>query len=92
MAVHSQNVIDTTDAKTFTQESKFCLRALAELDAFVHSSNEVRLYQELLRDELSRSDSDSECDASSVWRPSPCSARHQVFTQEVLHPDRPCSR
>ena len=34
-------------------------------DAFVHCSNDVCLAQERVRDVLSRSDSDSKCDASS---------------------------
>ena len=59
VALHSQNVIDATDAKTFAQESKFCLRVLTQLDTFVHSSDDVRLGQELVRDQLSRSYSDS---------------------------------
>ena len=48
-----------------TLESKILSAALAQLDTFAQSSNDVRLCQELVRDELSRSDSDSECDASS---------------------------
>ena len=38
---------------------------LAELDAFVHCSNDVCFAQELVRDALSKSDGDSECEASS---------------------------
>ena len=52
VAVHSQNVIDATDAKTFAKDSKFCLRVLTQLDTFVHGSNDVCLGQELVRNEL----------------------------------------
>ena len=41
--VHSQNVVDTTDTDTFAKESTFCLRVLAQLNAFVHCSNDARL-------------------------------------------------
>ena len=58
MATHSQNVVDTTDTKAFTDESNLCLRVLTQLDTFVHDSNDVCLGQELVRDELSRSNSD----------------------------------
>ena len=36
VAVHSQNVVDATDTKTYTKECKFCLRVLTQLDTFVH--------------------------------------------------------
>ena len=39
--MHSQDVVDTTDAKTFTKKSKFCLRVLAQYSG-----------RELVRDEL----------------------------------------
>ena len=68
VAVHSQNVVDATDSKTFTLDGKFCARILTHLDSFVHSSNDVYLGQELLRGVLSRSDSDSKCDAPSSYR------------------------
>ena len=47
------------------REGKFRLRVLVELNAFVHSSNDVCFPQELVRDFLSGSDNNSECDASS---------------------------
>ena len=50
---------------TLSEEGKFRLRVLVELNAFVHCSNDVCLGQELVRDVLLGSDSDSECDASS---------------------------
>ena len=40
VAVHSQNVVDATDTKTFASEGNFCLRLLAQLNAFVHCSND----------------------------------------------------
>ena len=64
-AVYSQDVVDAADSQTLTEEGKFRLRVLAEVDAFVHCSNDVCVGQRLVRDVLSRSDNDSECDASS---------------------------
>ena len=49
VAVHSQDVVDAADSQTFPWESKFCLRVLAQLNAFVHCSNDIRLGQELKR-------------------------------------------
>ena len=62
MAVYSQDVVDAAcyHALSLSEEGKFRLRVLAELDAFEHCSNDVRFAQELLRAEWSRSDSDSE--------------------------------
>ena len=57
----------TVHSETFADESKFCLRVLTQLDTFVHSSNDVRLCQALVLDELSKSHGDSECDASSGY-------------------------
>ena len=53
------------DSRTLSEDGKFRLQVLAKLNAFVHCSNDVCLAQELVRDVLMRSDSDSECDASS---------------------------
>ena len=64
VAVNPQDVVDTADAQTFSKEGELCLRVLAELDAFVYCSDDIPLAQELVRDELSRSDSGSESDAS----------------------------
>ena len=58
-------VVDATDTQTLSEEGKFRLRILAELDAFVHCSEDVCFAQELVRDVLWRFNSDSECDASS---------------------------
>ena len=79
VAVHSQNVIDATDAKTFTKESEFCLRVMALLDTLVRGSNDVRLCQELVRDELSRSNSDSR----GMFCTSPSSPFRRCCTQVV---------
>ena len=46
------------------QECRFCLRVLAELNAFMHCSNDIPLGQELIRDVLSRSVSHSKCYAT----------------------------
>ena len=55
VAVRWQDVIDAANSQTL----------LAELDAFAHCPNDLCFAQELVRDLLSKSDSDSECDASS---------------------------
>ena len=62
-AVFSQDAVAAANSHTLSEEGKFRLRVLAELHAFVHSSSDARFAQELVRDVLSRSDSDSECDA-----------------------------
>ena len=65
MAVNPQDAVDTADAQTFSKEGDLCLRILAELDALVHCANDICLAQKLVRDELPRPDSNSECDATS---------------------------
>ena len=62
--VNPQDVVDTADSQTLTEEGEPRLRFLAELDAFVYCSDDISLAQELVRDELSRSDSGSEGGAS----------------------------
>ena len=52
------------DSQTLSEEGKFSLRVLAELNTFVHRPDGVCLGQELVPDALSRSDSDCEGDAS----------------------------
>ena len=64
VAVNSQDVADAADSQTLSEEGKFRLQVLAELDAFMHRSNDVCFAQEVVREKLSESDSDSECDAS----------------------------
>ena len=64
VAVNLQDVVDTADAQTFLKEGELCLRILAMLDAIVHCTDDFCLVQELVRDELPRSDSNSECDAT----------------------------
>ena len=56
VAVNPQDVVDTTDPQTFSKEGELCLWVLAELDAFVHCSDDICLAQELVRDELPRSE------------------------------------
>ena len=65
VAVYSQDVVDAVNSHTLSEDGKFRLRVLAKLIAFVHCSNDVYLAEELVRNVLSRSNSDSECDASS---------------------------
>ena len=60
--MNPQDVVGTADAQTFS-EGELCLRVPAKLDAFVHGSDDIHLAQELVRDELPRPDSNSECDA-----------------------------
>ena len=62
-AVNPQDVVDTANSQTFSKEGELCLRVLAELDAFVHCSDDIRP-QELVHDELPRTNSNSECDAT----------------------------
>ena len=66
MAVNSQDVVDMADAQTFSEEGELCLRILAKLDALVRCADDICLAQELVRDELPRPDSNSECDATGV--------------------------
>ena len=47
-----QDVVDTANSNTFSKEGELCLRVLAELDDFVHCSDDIRLAQQLVRDEL----------------------------------------
>ena len=51
-------------SQTLSEEGELRLRVLAELDAFVRCADDVCLAQELVRDELPRPDSNSECDAT----------------------------
>ena len=61
----SERWVDTGDAKTFAWESNLCLLVLTQLNTFVHSSDDVGLGQELVRNELSGSHSSSERGTSS---------------------------
>ena len=63
LAVNPQDVVDTANSQNFSKEGHLCLRVLAELDAFVHCSDDIRLAQELVSDEP-RPNSNSECDAA----------------------------
>ena len=65
VAVNSQDVAHAADSQTLSGDGKFRLRVLAQLDAFVHCSNDVCFAQELVRVVLSMCDSASECHASS---------------------------
>ena len=49
-----QDVVDTANSQTFSKQGELCLWVLAELDAFVHCSDNICLAQELIRDELPR--------------------------------------
>ena len=86
--VQPKSVIDTADAKTFTQESEFCLRILAQLNTLVHSSNDVCFGLELVRDELTGSYSNSACVASSgrCGDRGPAFALRRLSTQAGLRP------
>ena len=64
VAVNPQDVVDTADSQTLSEEGEFCLQILATLDALVHCADDVCFAHELVRVVLSRSDGDSECDAS----------------------------
>ena len=64
VAVNLYVVVDTADAQTFSKQGELRLRVLAELDALVHCADDDCLAQDLVRDELPRSNRDSECDAT----------------------------
>ena len=50
VAVNPQDVVDTANFQTLSEQSAFRLRVLADLDAFLHRSDDVCLAQELVRD------------------------------------------
>ena len=52
VAVNPQDVLDTANSQTLAKEGEFCLRILAQLNSFVHCSDDICLAQELVRDEL----------------------------------------
>ena len=64
VAVNPQDVVDTASSQTLSEKDELCLRVQAELDAFVHRSDDIRLARELVRDEPPRSNSNSKCDAT----------------------------
>ena len=69
VAVNPQDVVDTADSRLSRRRANTVSGSwqkldLAELDAFVHCSDDICLAQELVRDELPRPNSDSECDAT----------------------------
>ena len=61
-----QDVVDTTDRRTLSEEGKFRLGVLAELNVLVRCADDICLAQELVRDELPRPSSNSERDAAVV--------------------------
>ena len=48
--MHSQEAVDAANSQTLSEEGKFRLRVLTQLESFVHGSNDVCLGQELVRD------------------------------------------
>ena len=64
--MHPEDVVDTADAKTLEEESKFSVDP-GTADTLVHSTNDVSCGQELVRNGLTGSLSNSEC---SQWPPS----------------------
>ena len=60
VAVKPQDVVDAAIPQTLLDEGELRLRVLAELDAFVHCSDDLCLAQEPVRDVLSRPNSYSE--------------------------------
>ena len=64
VAVNPPDVVGTANSQTLSEEGELRLRVLAELDAFVHCSDDICLAQELVRDEVQRPNSDSECDGT----------------------------
>ena len=84
-AVHSENVVDTTDTKTLAEESNLCLWVLTQLDTFVYGWNDVWLGQELVRNEMVLVHCNFECGASGGY----CGDRGQ-FLHVVNFPLRRC--
>ena len=46
VAVNAQDVVDTANSQTLSEQGELRLRVLAELDAFMHRSSDVCLAQE----------------------------------------------
>ena len=87
-AMHPEDEVDTTDAKALDEESKFCLWVRTQVNTFVHSSNDVCLGQELVRNELSGSYSNSQCGASSGYRADLGHVLHRIGVVEFLQARR----
>ena len=64
VTMDSQDVVDTTDPQTLSEEGELHLRVVAELNALVRCADDICLAQELVRDKLPRPNSDSERDAA----------------------------
>ena len=54
VAVNPQDEVDTAYSQTCSEQGELRLRVLAELNAFAHRSDDFRLAQELVGDELPR--------------------------------------
>ena len=48
VTVHSENVVDSTDAKAVTEEGKFCLQVLTKLYVFMHGPDDICFRQKLV--------------------------------------------
>ena len=83
VAVIPQDVVDTANSQTFSKECELCLRVLAGLDAFVHCSDDIRLAQEQVRDELPRPNSNS--DPSVVLPSITADVLAKLRTSPILH-------
>ena len=83
VAVYSQDVVDAADSHDLSEEGNFRLRVLAELDASVHCSTDVSFAQELVREVLSRSDSESSVKLPAVT---------VVCTSPIIHSEGAASR
>ena len=93
MTVHSEDVADFADTKALAKESTLCLWVLTQLDSFVHGPNDIGLGQELVRDEVPRSNSDPELvDSGCGWRQRQAVAPRQSSTQAELHSGLPRRR
>ena len=54
VTVHSDNVVDSDDAKALTKKGKFCLLVLTKLLAIKHGTDDVCFRQELVCNFLAR--------------------------------------
>ena len=83
-----QDVVDTTDPRTLSEEGELRLPVLAELDALVRGSDDVCLAQELVRDKLPRPNRNSERDAAV----GDCKVLAKLRTSPILHSGGAASR
>ena len=80
---HIEDVVDM-DTKALAKENTFCLWVLTQLDSFVCGPNDICLGQELVGDELPKSNSDPErvasgCRTSSIFHSGRAAFRSSTY-------------